>query len=555
MQDNMDTMCGQTFNLTPIPNGMMRLKTTQNADYANNMNCTLILTTGLANHFTFTVESVHTESCGLDYLQIMDGNITATVIPGLTDGKICGSGPVGRVFRSFGNTVTLKFVSDSSAVLPGFSLHIEEIAGGGVYMESFCGKTIDLPSFHMSSLRLRLTQGAVYTPSLNCSILFTTRPSERFEFHFGNIDIENCTRCVCDWLEVRDGISRQSPYVSGIGGKICGNRSDLTSVYRTNGNSLYLLFVSDLGVGVGFNITIVSNHTGILESTQSTSTTTSKPYISTSAAPLHKIQEAISVSCNENSWTIGVNMDRLRKIYPDAKASDIYLGENRCKGIELAGVLLFHQSLEDCLSGRGLHNGVSTFTNELIYAEHDPVHPFIIRHYRWTIGVECDVQPNGTVSGSFSHHSTTPQSISASQYPVNVSFYLDPNFTIEISGTPLKAATGTDIYVKVFTTTADWNTVMKVQSCYTIPSPNATENMKFDLIKDGCEIDTNTHIISQSSHETRFLFEDFEYADSHNGLYMKCEAIFCTSLDWSTRCRQKCIPVVRRNVKREEMIL
>jgi len=39
------------------------------------------------------------------------------------------------------------------------------------------------------------------------------------------------------------------------------------------------------------------------------------------------------------------------------------------------------------------------YSNQLVYAERDPVFSFIIRHYNWTVGVECDVPKNKTTPG------------------------------------------------------------------------------------------------------------------------------------------------------------
>jgi len=41
----------------------------------------------------------------------------------------------------------------------------------------------------------------------------------------------------------------------------------------------------------------------------------------------------------------------------------------------------------------------NVYNNELIYAEHDPVYTFIIKHYKWTVGVECEVQRDGRTYG------------------------------------------------------------------------------------------------------------------------------------------------------------
>ncbi|KAH3842071.1 hypothetical protein DPMN_115559 [Dreissena polymorpha] len=46
-----------------------------------------------------------------------------------------------------------------------------------------------------------------------------------------------------------------------------------------------------------------------------------------------------------------------------------------------------------------VRHDVLVYSNQLVYAERDPVHSFIIRHYNWTVGVECDVQRNESSSG------------------------------------------------------------------------------------------------------------------------------------------------------------
>ncbi|WAQ99252.1 hypothetical protein MAR_023625, partial [Mya arenaria] len=91
-------------------------------------------------------------------------------------------------------------------------------------------------------------------------------------------------------------------------------------------------------------------------------------------------------------------MNRLRLAAPGALASDIYLGENSCTGTEEWGILHFRQGLRQCLTSETQRYNALVYTNELVYAEHDPVYSFIIRNYNWTVGVECDVQRNETSS-------------------------------------------------------------------------------------------------------------------------------------------------------------
>ncbi|XP_060591027.1 deleted in malignant brain tumors 1 protein-like isoform X2 [Ruditapes philippinarum] len=278
-------------------------------------------------------------------------------------------------------------------------------------------------------------------------------------------------------------------------------------------------------------------------------TTTSTPLEITTQKAL-RLEDSVKVSCNVNGWDIKVDMGILKQVYPGSKPTDIYLGENTCNGLYSWNVLTFNQGLRECLTSETIQGNALIYNNELVYAEHDPIHPFIIRHYNWTIKVECDVQRNESSAGHLHHdasNSNAHQVSGNSHYPVNMTFFTDPNFLHQIQGHPLQVSVGSDVYVKVFTETSDWSVKMRVHTCYTKPTPNAQEHMRYYIIKNGCEMDKNTHIISQSSHETRFIFQDFEYTSNHEGIYVYCDAIFCSSSDYSNQCLQTCHPVVKRS--------
>lgn len=276
----------------------------------------------------------------------------------------------------------------------------------------------------------------------------------------------------------------------------------------------------------------------------------------TTQRPLPHIDDVIHVNCNENGWDIRIDMYRLREIYPGAKASDIYLGENTCTGTENWRYLNFQQGLRECLTSETVRFNALVYSNELVYAERDPRYQFIIRNYNWTVGVECDVQRNETSSGHLHHDNQNlmePHVTGSSHFSVNMSFYTDPNFLHQISGNPLHVTVGEKVYAKVYTTTPDWSVKMRAHTCYAKPSQYSPDHMKFYLIQNGCEVDTNTHIISQSAHETRFVFQDFEYTSNHEGIYVFCDAVFCSSHDYSRQCQQTCNPIIRRNVHVEKM--
>ncbi|XP_052794515.1 deleted in malignant brain tumors 1 protein-like [Mya arenaria] len=263
----------------------------------------------------------------------------------------------------------------------------------------------------------------------------------------------------------------------------------------------------------------------------------------------YTVYDAIRVSCNEQGWDIQVDMNRLRMASSGALASDIYLGDNSCTGTEEWGVLHFRQGLQQCLTSETMRNNTLVYSNELVYAEHDPVYSFIIRSYNWTVGVECDVEGNDTSSGHIHNdndqHTAVPVA-GAGKYDVNMTFYRDANFQMPLPGNPLHVPVDTYVYVKMYTTTSDWTVAMRVDSCYTRPANSSSNSLQYFLIKNGCEMDSNTHLISQSAHETRFVFKDFEYTNSHEGIDVTCDATFCSANDVSRQCTQTCNPVVRR---------
>ena len=62
----------------------------------------------------------------------------------------------------------------------------------------------------------------------------------------------------------------------------------------------------------------------------------------------------------------------------------------------------------------------------------------------------------------------------------------------------------------------------------------------FSLLFFRCPVDRNTFVTSQSTHETRFHFQDFEYAGHPDSMFVHCNATFCKSNDYSSECEPQC---------------
>ncbi|XP_053374848.1 astacin-like metalloendopeptidase [Mercenaria mercenaria] len=83
------------------------------------------------------------------------------------------------------------------------------------YMDNYCNGTLDIS--YLDAVRLKLTHRSAYKSNMNCNLLITSMKSlDRFMLYFKDFDIESNMGCTHDWLEVHDGNSIYSPYVSGM---------------------------------------------------------------------------------------------------------------------------------------------------------------------------------------------------------------------------------------------------------------------------------------------------------------------------------------------------
>ncbi|KAL3884618.1 hypothetical protein ACJMK2_024745, partial [Sinanodonta woodiana] len=216
-------------------------------------------------------------------------------------------------------------------------------------------------------------------------------------------------------------------------------------------------------------------------------------YVFTSTLPpitsSTSLGSAITSRCTSSGWYIQVDMDKLRQMYPNARESDIYLGENSCTGYSNGNTLVFQHGIRDCLTSEMATPDYIVHTNRLFYAMRDPQYQFIIRDYNWTFEVECYALGNEAASSHISHNTIEPLDYAhvqgTSHYNITMRFYSDPSFQDEIPGNPLYVKVGADVYAKVYTDTADWGIKMSVRSCYTKPDPHASDDLKYYIIREG----------------------------------------------------------------------
>ena len=65
------------------------------------------------------------------------------------------------------------------------------------------------------------------------------------------------------------------------------------------------------------------------------------------------MEQAITVRCDGyNGWNIRIDMNMMRTMYPNMRASHLYLGKNSCTGQNYGSYVMFRNSLGSCGSSQ-----------------------------------------------------------------------------------------------------------------------------------------------------------------------------------------------------------
>lgn len=344
-----------------------------------------------------------------------------------------------------------------------------------------------------------------YTANMDCLDIIKNPGNSMMKLTFNDLDLSGDG----DFIEIKDGPhGRQLGYYAA---------NTVIPSMATDKDFYIRLKTNSAGNARGFNVSLT---------------------------PLN-VEDTVSMICGPSGWRVAVNLTLLRKLFPDTGVSQIKLSDQLCTGKVMGDTVIFEQHYTECSTTHKVNEGNIIYYNELVYPEASSPFPIVIRGYRWTVELECDVARTETVVNNFHpnhsvavHHN--PHITNTAHYNLDVKFFSDGTFYKEINGKPLSLKTGEDVYVMVKMTSDDVNIKMRVDSCYAKPDQNAGPSLTFPLIQNGCVVDTYTRLLSQGNHETRFVFTAFEFPLSRDSVYVFCNATYCDVTDHTNKCTQVC---------------
>ncbi|KAF5273024.1 hypothetical protein FQR65_LT04766 [Abscondita terminalis] len=173
--------------------------------------------------------------CRTDYIEIRDGYWYKSDLLG----KYCGSGKITDSIVSTGSRMLVTYISKNPSGHKGFSANYEAVCGGELNIET--GGHLESPNYPED-----------YQPNKECIWRITVPDDYQVALKFQSFEVENHDNCVYDYVEVRDGLTMDSPLI----GVFCGYKTPPD--IRSTSNYLSIKFVSDGSVQkAGFSATFI----------------------------------------------------------------------------------------------------------------------------------------------------------------------------------------------------------------------------------------------------------------------------------------------------------
>ncbi|XP_044534993.1 uromodulin-like [Gracilinanus agilis] len=127
-------------------------------------------------------------------------------------------------------------------------------------------------------------------------------------------------------------------------------------------------------------------------------------------------------------------------------------------------------------------------------------------------------------------------------FTVRMALFSSPTYTLPYEGSSVALSTEAILYVGTILERGDSTQfVLLMKNCYATPSSNATDPLKYFIIRDSCpRIQDPTIQVEENgmSFQGRFSVQMFRFAGNHDLVYLHCEVSLCDSRN--EQCKPTC---------------
>ncbi|XP_028585863.2 scavenger receptor cysteine-rich domain-containing protein DMBT1-like isoform X1 [Podarcis muralis] len=349
-----------------------------------------------------------------------------------------------------------------------------------------------------------------YPNNADCVWEIQVGSNSRVSLTFQTLQLESCNTqsCPCDYIEIYDGTLHNSPLL----GKICsGYYQTFTSTF----NMLTVRFHSDHSItNRGFfanYYTIPANHNTTL-------------------------------LCGPEYMQAIISRSFLTSV--GYSPYDVHLIDPSCPPIITPYYVIFNIRYNGCQTRRDADADTIIYSNLITAAASGYI---IKRNKDLHFHVSCKMLKNTWIETMYL--ADVVEEINETrygQYEVNITFYTSDSFLYPVYDSPYEVELNQELYLQVTLHNSDPNLVLFLDTCKASPNYNDFTTLTYDIIKSGCVNDpTYQTYYSPNNYVVRFSFKAFSFMYKHPSVYLQCKLVVCRAYDYSSRCSQGCLNLLR----------
>eukprot|EP00057_Strongylocentrotus_purpuratus_P010220 XP_011664694.1 PREDICTED: deleted in malignant brain tumors 1 protein [Strongylocentrotus purpuratus] len=263
------------------------------------------------------------------------------------------------------------------------------------------------------------------------------------------------------------------------------------------------------------------------------------------------LPEEADLTCDSVSMTL--IMDRtLLEISDDAR--DVHFKDESCVGYDHDSQHVAITTMYDrCGTTQEQDDDYIIFTNMVTFYKPRPengTNELITREHYIHIPVTCYLERTQVLEESFLPKGDlyVPGEKGYGEFSLNLDRYTNSGF-YQPANDSGEVTLGTPLYFGVRLTSVA-NLTLLIESCWATSSPNPRDDHRYDIIENGCAVDSTTVIYNwASSTFKRFSIDAFTFIGDYDKVYVHCSILICDNNDSGTRCAQGCLARARRSLQ------
>ncbi|RDD36756.1 Oncoprotein-induced transcript 3 protein [Trichoplax sp. H2] len=253
----------------------------------------------------------------------------------------------------------------------------------------------------------------------------------------------------------------------------------------------------------------------------------------------------------ENAVVVLCKTDRIqifikRQFIPnEVNPSKLRLIDPKCQPRLNRSYIAFSTSLQQC------GHKVTESSDKIIY--HNTIQQWndrkgiIARGQGFQIQLQCSYNKRARLANIAIEPGLTIKTIQIGQGRGNLTFKMDIFNTTDYqnpinSSAPIVVELQQVLYFEIKIIPPQKNLILFVEQCFATPEPTLNQSIRYNIIQNGCDIDTTIqHYESPSPSTARFSLYPFQFIGNYRFVFFHCQILLCHRFSSQSRCSRGCV--------------